>query len=105
MKNNLLLEKINSKYVCERIFDFIKDKNFKYKLFIHSKSYQKKFEMEMIDFKERYITQTKINIDSYLLCYNLFNRDPKHFDKNMLNAQLQEDLLKIILILKLFMNT
>ena len=94
MENKSLFETINSKYIRQRIFDFIKDENFKFKLFIHSKLYQKQFELEMIDFKERYITQTKINIDSYLLCYNLFNTDPKHFDKTILNTKLQEDLVK-----------
>ena len=94
MENKSLFETINSKYIRQRIFEFIKDENFKFKLFIHSKLYQKQFELEMIDFKERYITQTKINIDSYLLCYNLFNTDPKHFDKNILNTKLQEDLVK-----------
>ena len=94
MKNEPLIEKINSKYIRQKIFVFIKDQNFKYKFFKYSKIYQKQFELEIIDFKEKYIIQTKINIGSYILCINLFNKDPKNFDKNLLNTQLQEDLLK-----------
>ena len=40
--NNNILELIKSQYILKNIFDYIKDDNFKYKIFLHSKKYKKK---------------------------------------------------------------
>jgi len=94
MKNESILENINSIFIHEKIYDYIKDENFKYKLFKYSKYYQKKLEIEVSNYKERYILQTKINFNDYLCCYSLFNGKPKDFDKNILSKKLEEDLKK-----------
>ena len=95
MNNNSILEKISCKYISERIFEYIKDENYKYKFFLHSKKLQKKFELELIDFKERYIIKSKFNTENYLCCYTLFNVDSKYFDKNRITKKLQETLNKL----------
>ena len=94
MKNDSILDNINSIFIHEKIYDYIKDENFKYKLFKYSKYYQKKLEIEVSNYKERYILQTKINFNDYLCCYSLFNGKPKDFDKNILSKKLEEDLKK-----------
>ena len=95
MENVSILEKISCKYISGRIFDYIKDENYKFKLFLHSKKLQKKFELELIDFKERYIIKSKFNTDNYLCCYTLFNVDVKNFDKNIIFKKLEDDLKKV----------
>ena len=95
MDDNSILEKISCKYISERIFEYIKDENYKYKFLLHSKKLQKKFELELIDFKERYILKSKFNTDNYLCCYTLFNVKANDFDKNIISKKLQEDLNKL----------
>lgn len=94
MENESMLEKINSIYIHEKIYEYIKDVNFKHKLFKHSKHYQKILELDNSSYKEKYIFQTKINFNDYLCCYSLFNGKPKDFDKNILSKKLEEDLKK-----------
>ena len=50
---NSIFEKIKSIYIQKILFDFIKNENFKFKLFLYSKYFQKKFELERVDFKEK----------------------------------------------------
>ena len=94
MNNESILDKINSKFVHEKIYDYIRDENFKFKLFKHSKYYQNKLEIDVFNYKERYIYQTKINFNDYLCCYSLFNGKPKDFDKSILSKKLEDDLKK-----------
>ena len=94
MENNCLFEKIKSKNICQNVFQYIKEENFKFKFFLYSKYFQKKLEIEKIEFIERYIIQSKINFDDYLCCYSLFNSDPKNFDKNIISKKLKEELIK-----------
>ena len=65
MENKSLLETIKSKYIFEQIFGFIKDKNFKLKLFIHSKIFQKKLELEFTDYTNAYLSKFKIELKNY----------------------------------------
>ena len=94
METNSILEKIKSKYMFQKIFDYIKEENFKFKLFLYSKFFQKKLELGFDNYKEAYISQSKINFNDYLCCYSLFNEKSKNFDKNILNKKLEEDLKK-----------
>ena len=91
---NSIFEKIKSIYIQKILFEFIKNENFKFKLFLYSKYFQKKFELERVDFKEKYLNQSKIELDNYLCCYSLFNVDPKIFDKNLMVKRVEEDLAK-----------
>lgn len=100
MDNNLI-EKIKSIGVLEIIFNYINDVNFKHKLFSYSKLLQKRFNIKLFDYQERYIKKIKLDINNYL--YALNNRN----DKNILNEKLQKDLLKYKLdinILQMYIN-
>ena len=102
METDSLFEKIKSKYIQKKIFSYIKNENFIYKFFLYSKAFQKKLELENIDFKERYIIQSKISYDNYLCCYSLFNVEPKKFDKKIIEKKLQEELTKFKLDKNIF---
>lgn len=51
----ILLNEIASKYIVIYIFDYIKDENFIFKLFKFSKFFQKKCDLKLYDYKEKYI--------------------------------------------------
>ena len=65
MEKNLL-EKIKSKNIYQIIFDFIKYNNFKYLLFKYSKILQKKLDIELDDYKIKYIDKLNLNIVIYM---------------------------------------
>ena len=92
VKNYTKLEKINSKYACNQIFDFIEDKNFKYKLFIHSKLYQKKLDIVLTDY-EKISSCLDLNISDYL-----YNENPleiqKKLDEDIKKYKLDKDIIQ-----------
>ena len=90
MKKKKILEKIQSKFHLKNIFNYIKDKNFKFKLFTYSKVFQKHLEIHLIDYQEKYINQLGIIFNDYLTTYN----EKEDFDKDILKKKLNEDLLK-----------
>ena len=55
MENHKLISKIRSIYILKNIFNYIKDNNLQYKLIFYSKSLQKKLNILLIDYKEKYI--------------------------------------------------
>ena len=65
MENPGLINKINSSYILKDIFNYIKDKNFKMKLFFYSKSFQNRLGIK-IDYKIKYLEKIGFNIDEYL---------------------------------------
>lgn len=94
MEKKEYLEKIKSKYIFKNIFEYIKDPNFKYKLFIHSKSLQDKVGIELADYVAN---KLELDISSYFHIYQSEN-----FDEDILKKRLQEDLLKYRLDSNLF---
>ena len=75
-------EKINSKYLYEIIFSFIKIKNLKLELFKYSKKYQKKLNIKLTDYiKEYFSSQRKVNLKPFFSFKNNFD---KVEDKNIL---------------------
>ena len=46
MEDQNLIKKIKSTYILKNIFNYIKDNNFKLKLFIHSKLFQNKIDIK-----------------------------------------------------------
>ena len=65
MEKEQLLEKIGSIYILTQIFDYIQDDNLKLKLFVHSKSLQKKFGIKPIDYKKEFYKKIKFNLKRY----------------------------------------
>ena len=90
--NNSVLEKVFSKNLLNNIFDYIRDPNYKHKLFSYSKLLQKKADLRMADYEERYIEKFGINLTDYLFSEN--NKFVRKFDKDILNSNLQNDLSK-----------
>ena len=92
MRKNNKIENIHSLYILDTIFDYIKDTNYKYKLFTYSKLFQNKLEIKLFNYQERYINKSGIQINKYI--FNCYNENEKNFDKKILNNNLQEDLIK-----------
>ena len=59
------MENINSKYILQQICSFINDENFLLKLFSYSKSYQAKFNMNLINYQKKYILARCFENDFY----------------------------------------
>ena len=76
MKSKKLINNTKSKYILDYIFDYIKDKNFKDKLFLYSKKLQKDFDIKLIGLKENYLKKIGFNLDNYLYIFSeLFEKD------------------------------
>ena len=68
--NNKILENINSKYIFQNIFNYIKNSNFKFKLFNHNKYFQNILDLTLFDYQEKYfrkyIENVKLDVLDYL---------------------------------------
>ena len=76
-----VLEKISSKYILESIFNYIRDEKYKLKLFINSKLFQKKLNLNLIDYQENYINRFNLNPNEYV--YDNYN-NYDHYNKECL---------------------
>ena len=92
MENNSILYRIKSKFIFYKIFGYIEQPKLVYKLFVYSKSFQKKIERELVDYERIYLEQFGINWREYLFCS--MNRYINSFDKNLLKNVLEEDVSK-----------
>ena len=63
---NQILNKIKSSYIIKNLFNYIKDTNFQLQLFIYSKFYQIKLDINPIIYKEKYIDKIGFDINKYL---------------------------------------
>ena len=66
MENPFLIKKIKSSYILKNIFNYIKDINFKMKLFFYCKLFQNKLDIKLIDYKEKYIDNIGFDFNEYL---------------------------------------
>ena len=90
MKSNSILSKITSNEIFTLIFDHIKDHNFPLKLFMHSKQFQKKFDIDIVNYEKIYLQNRGIDLNTYLFTKdNIFMRT---FDKDILKNNLEKDL-------------
>lgn len=95
MEKESILEKIKSKYNLENIFDYVKDENFKFKLFVYSKKLQKKFDLKLLDYKNIYLKH-RINLFDFLSDYNKKEEGyPKNYDKKGLTNKFSSTLNKL----------
>ena len=99
MEKESILEKISSKNELINIFEYIKDRNYKYKLFMYCKKFQKKLNIELTDYKNNYMDQIKININERYFKFNVWENE-----KNSLNSNLEEDLINYNLSLDIIQN-
>ena len=89
-KENCLLDKISSKYLIKTITSYIKGINFIYKFLINSKGLQRKFNINLIDYKERYL-EKRLKYEDFL---KNIKKDYYNEDKTFLNNKLQKVLLQ-----------
>ena len=94
MENEPLIDKIKSKYIFELVIPYIKDDDFKYKLFFYSKLYQKKFDCKIIYYRNRYIEKLKINLTKYLYFQKYYLIHLSGINKDELRKKLKDDLFK-----------
>ena len=64
MKHKYLINKIKSSYIINDIFNYVNYINFKLKLFMYSKFYQNKFDLRLINYKEKYIDKIGFDINN-----------------------------------------
>ena len=95
-----ILKKISSEYILKLIFDYIDEEDFKYKLVVHSKYFQKKMKITLIDYQETFLTNKGLQFSDYI--YNSDNIYEETFDKNIYDKILSIDLNTIKLDRKEF---
>ena len=83
-KQKCLIEKIKSKYILNTIFDYISNDDYKLKLFIHSKTLQNKFDLQ-IEYRYSFLKEY-LNIKEFILL-DLINEklDTNYFYTNLNN--------------------
>ena len=100
MEKNNLIEKINSKYIIENIFDFIKIKNFILKLSYYSKALQTKLNLSLYDYKIVFYSKDTFfkdigimrKLDKYFISSDKYFISPdKTFNKNKTKKKLERD--------------
>ena len=85
MENQGIFGKIKSLYIIKNIFNYIKDTNLK--LFLYSKYFQNKLNMEII-YKEIYLKKIGFDLDKYL------HIEQKQYKKDILNKKYDNFLLE-----------
>ena len=81
-KEFCLINEIRSYYILDNLFDFIKDKNYRIKIFLYSKHFQENLP-KYNEFVLKYLLKCyKDNINKYLYCQpqsNYLENDGKHY--------------------------
>ena len=81
-----MLQKLRSQYILKKIFDYIKDDLFEYKLFKLSKLFQKRLNLSLDDYKLSFLKKINLNLNSY------FHKENNLTDKTFLKKKLNDDL-------------
>ena len=91
-------KEIQSIIVFNEIFSFIKDENFKYKLTVHSKKYQKKINLNLESFKEAHFNYFSNSYKDIFSNQKLNNQNKDQFCekldyiiKNLIKPEINED--------------
>ena len=82
--NSKGLNKISSDYILNFILNFIKD-DIKYKLFVHSKKFQKKLGLNLNDYQEKGIKRTGIKLCNYLSGFHYEKFGPHEYYTSIRN--------------------
>ena len=82
------IDNIKSNYILKNIINYIQNNNFLHKIFVYSKKYQKKLDLQYIEPKEKYLKNIEFDITKYLsnsLEKDLLSKEYKDFfkDKNI----------------------
>lgn len=104
-KNQIfLLDKINSSYIRNKLFDYIKDENFLYKFIKYSKKAQNLLEINLTKFKDIYFNHFDLDVSKYLSEFKLFDNYPANYTENNLKNKLEEDIKKFNVDIDIFQN-
>ena len=82
MADQAKLSKICSKYILQKIFEYIRGYKLKYSLFVYSKYFQNLLDLDIINYENRYISKFDMSLEDFLLSPN--DSNPKSFNKNYL---------------------
>jgi hypothetical protein len=83
-----ILRGLKSSYIFDIIFSYIKNKNYKYKLFIYSKTFQNKNKIDLFDYQKKYIKEKGLKKHKYFS-----NKYFSIFEKDYLKNKFREDSL------------
>jgi len=89
-----ILKRISSKFILRLIPEYIKDKNFIFKLFAYSNYFQKKIGIGLSDYINKHIERFEklgLKAEHFLKFQNYFTKD---YDKNILDSKLSNELNK-----------
>lgn len=97
MKKKGILKQINSKYIINNIFEYIKDDIIKLQLFKYSKLFKNILNLNIFCYQKKYFEKIGINFFKYLYLYDdkSLVRYANIFEKDCLVNKLQKDLLYI----------
>jgi len=102
--NNCKLENIISKYIIDKIFSFINEPNYIYKLINYSKRFQKKLNINLLNYKEIYFNE-RVNYDEYIYYEARFHDYvnskellTEKYKKDILDYQINEKNIKIFIL-------
>ena len=86
------LRNLKSNYILHKILEHIKNKNAILKLFAHSKYFQNKVGIKLIDYQKEFF---KDFLFEKYLCFNaIYDDNNQEFDKNIIKISLRDDLLQ-----------
>ena len=100
MKSKNRINNIKSKHIINYVFNYIKDENFKEKLFLYSKKLQIKYDIKLIGLKDKYLKKIKFDIDKYLYIEpNLFIKDCliKEYNKFLIENKINKERIEKII--------
>ena len=86
MSKKRIIEKLRPLRLIKKMIDYVKDDSCIYKLFVYSKFYQKKLNIDLIDYKEIYISKLGMKFSNLLIFY--------YRDKSVLNNYLNDFIIK-----------
>ena len=91
MDKESLLNKLSSKYIINIIQSYIDDENFLYKLITYSKFWQKRLDIQSIDYQNRFY----INIMEFYknIYYDSKNKTKENFEQFLLNYNVDKNIV------------
>ena len=93
MEDPSLLAKIDSKYILDEIFSYIRKKNFKLKFFVYSNYFQKRLDLKLINYQESYLNQFNMELLEFLQ-FPIGELEKEDFNRNILKEKLDDNIKK-----------
>ena len=91
MENNSILAKISSKYIFQNIFKYIDSSIFKYRLFNYSKYFQKRLDIDIVDYEKQYISKFNMRLEDFIFNQMSISDFDKDYLKNFFEEKMKEN--------------